>query len=76
MIWNKEKDVLFFREMVVVEPYKHKEKSGERGQAWQDLADHLNELAGFTVSARVARERFKLLQTKFKKKERQEHTTS
>ena len=59
MIWNDEKDVLFIREMVIVEPYKHKEKSRERGQAWQDLPDHLNELPGFTVSARAVRERFK-----------------
>ena len=76
MIWNDEKDVLFIREMVIVEPYKHKEKSRERGQAWQDLADHLNELPCFTVSARAVRERFKLLQTKFKRKERHEHAAS
>ena len=76
MTWTEERDVLFCREIVVVEPFKHKEKSRERGQAWQDLADHLNEFPGFTVSARAVRERFKLLQMNFKKKERQEHAAS
>ena len=68
--------MLFCREIVVVEPFKHKEKSREKGQAWQDLADHLNEFPVFTVFARAVRERFKLLQMKFKKKERQEHAAS
>ena len=72
MIWNEEKDVLLCRELLVVEPYNYKEKTKERGQAWSSISDHINPMPGFTVSARAVRERFKLLEGRFKKKNRDE----
>ena len=72
MVWNNDKDVLLCREILVVEPYKFKEKTRERGTAWTLLSDNLNQVSGFTVNMRAVRERFKLLEAKYKKKNNEE----
>ncbi|XP_057300758.1 uncharacterized protein LOC130635443 [Hydractinia symbiolongicarpus] len=68
MVWNGEKDVLLCREMLVVEPYKFKEKTRERGQAWTKISDNINLIPGFSTNMRAVREPFKLLETRYKKK--------
>lgn len=68
MVWNDEKDVLLCREMLVVEPYQFKEKTRERGQAWTKISDNINLIPGFSTNMRAIRERFKLLETRYKKK--------
>ena len=68
MVWNTDKDILLCREMLVVEPYRYKEKTRERGVSWTQISDNLNLIPGFTVNIRAVRERFKLLEGKFKKK--------
>ena len=72
MVWNNDKDVLLCREILVVEPYKFKEKTRERGTAWTLLSDNLNQVSGFTVNMRAVRECFKLLEAKYKKKNNEE----
>ena len=72
MVWNNHKDVLLCREILVVEPYKFKEKTREMGAAWTLLSDNLNQVSGFTVNMRAVRERFKLLEAKYKKKNNEE----
>ena len=76
MLWSYEKDIDLCREIVLIQPYKFKEKTREKGKAWQDISDNPNSLPGFTVSARAVRERLKLLEIKFKKKDRQERAAS
>ncbi|XP_057302767.1 uncharacterized protein LOC130636935 [Hydractinia symbiolongicarpus] len=44
MIWNNEKDVLLCREILVKEPYKFKFKTRERGQAWTEISEILNQI--------------------------------
>ena len=72
MVWNGDKDILLCREILVVEPYRHKEKTRERGVSWTQISDNLNLIPGFTVNIRAVRERFKLLEGKYKKKNNEE----
>ena len=72
MVWNNVKDVLLCRELLVLEPYKFKEKTRERGNAWALVSENLNLIAGFSVNMRAVRERFKLLETKYKRKNNEE----
>ena len=67
MSWNEMKDVQLCREVLVVEPYKHKKGSRERGQLWTTISDNLNNIPGFTVTARAVRERLQTLEVKFKR---------
>lgn len=74
MIWTDEKDTILGRELLLADPFQFKEKTRERGQGWQAIADKLNNITetSFSVSARAVRERFTLLQSRWKKKERME----
>ena len=76
MTWNEEKEVLLAREILVTEPYRFKEKSKERGQSWQRVCENLNKLEGFTTTSRSVRDRFKLLEGRYKKKMNDERRQS
>lgn len=78
MLWATEKDTLLCREIVLIEPYKFKEKTTLRGQAWKEISEHLNDIKQpvFSVTARAVRERFKVLENKFRKKQREEGNAS
>ena len=55
----------FARELLLVEPYMHKQGSKERGQAWKLIVENLNSNLNpsFRVSVRSVRDRFsKLIQ--------------
>ena len=67
MSWNEMKDVQLCREVLVVEPYKHKKGSRESGQLWTTISDNLNNIPGFTVTARAVRERLQTLEVQFKR---------
>ena len=45
MIWTEEHNILLCREVLVVEPYKFKLGSLERGHCWDTVAKSLNGLA-------------------------------
>ena len=76
--WSKEHDVLLAREMLVVEPYKFKNRSRESGQAWDLIATHLNAIhtPRFRVSQKSVRDRAKILLRNFKLKIREEERAS
>ena len=42
MVWTKEKDELLYREVTLLEPYKFKARSRDRGSAWKDISEALN----------------------------------
>lgn len=44
MEWTTTHDVLLYREVLVVEFYRHKKGSNERGRAWTKIAEKLNNL--------------------------------
>ena len=46
MRWSEEHDLAFVREILLFEPFKYPNGSSERGQAWQFVADSLNQMDG------------------------------
>lgn len=59
------------QEVLTVEPHKYKEKTRERGQCWQVVAENLNKLPEFEkVSARAVREKVATLIERYKTKTR------
>ncbi|CAH3157413.1 unnamed protein product [Pocillopora meandrina] len=62
MYWTKAHDTLLCREVLALEPYKHKKGSNEAGKIWTDIAHSQGEIF--------------LLQTRYKEKEREETRAS
>ena len=42
MEWNEKKDILLCHEVLQAEPYRAKEKTVGRAQAWEKIANILN----------------------------------
>ena len=65
MVWNDLKDELLCREILLMEPYKFKSRSRERGNIWKEISEHLNSASVddmfFRVDHRAVRDRFNLL---------------
>ena len=69
MVWSPLKDELLLREVLLIEPYKHKTRSREKGSSWKTIANNLcsssNDEIYFKVDARAVRERFDLLVSQY-----------
>ena len=80
MYWTKVHDTLLCREVLALELYKHKKGSNEAGKIWTDVAQSLKNCQQLkfkqNLSERAVRERFSLLQTRYKEKEREETQAS
>ena len=72
MEWSEKKDILLCHEVLQLEPYREKEKTVGRAQAWEKIANNLNKRAEFKVSKRSVRDHYMVLVEKFKKKTSQE----
>ena len=68
MEWNEKKDILLCLEVLQAEPYRAKEKTVGRAQAWEKIANILNQRAEFKVNKRSVRDHYMVLVEKFKKK--------
>ena len=68
----EEHDVMLGREIMLFELWKYKAGSHERGQCLDRIAEGLNHLQrpSFSVSQKSVRDRLKILERDFKKKER------
>ena len=77
-MWTEDHDILMLREAVTSEPYNFKPKSSERGKVWESIATHLNSLKTpeFRVTARAVRDRYALLISRHKLKQREEEKAS
>ena len=77
-VWTEDHDILIRREAVTSEPYNFKPKSSERGKIWESIATHLNSLKTpeFRVTARAVRDRYALLISRHKLKQRAEEKAS
>ena len=66
------------REAVTSEPYNFKPKSSERGKVWESIAAYLNSLKTqeFRVTARAVKDRYALLISRHKLKQREEEKAS
>ena len=77
--WSSEKDKLLLREVRYIEPYKFKHGTNESGQAWNEVANGVNQHKGFQVmprDQRSVRDRFNKLLADFKAKVRKEEGES
>ena len=74
MVWDDHKDDMLVREILLFEPFKFKQRTKERGNAWKMVADNLNEMdpEKFKVDQRGVRERFAVLKAHLEAKSREE----
>ena len=68
---HNEHDVMLVRQVLLYEPWQHRQGSVERGQIWKAIAESLNSLEdlNFRITDRSTRDRLNLLLKKFKSKE-------
>jgi len=79
MEWTDEHDVLLLREMIVSEIVTFKKGSPDRGKIWESIYDQLNKIESpkFVIKEkRGVRDRWNLLQAKFKKRMQEEEKAS
>ena len=78
MEWTMECDIVYCREIVMVNPFQKKKGSLERGALWTQIASNLNALVSpkFTVTQRSVRDHLAVLQKRYQKKMRQEEQES
>ena len=80
MVWSPLKEELLLREVLLIEPYKHKTRSREKGSSWETIANNLcsssNDEIYFKVDARAVRERFDLLVSQYLSKRKAEEKAS
>lgn len=76
--WSESHDLALCGEVLLLEPFRYPKRSKERGEIWGRIALHLNSVnsSKFKVSKRSVRDRFTLLQTKYKEKIREEERAS
>lgn len=73
MEWIDEHDILLLREMIASELFQFKKGSPDRGKIWESIHERLNKLNNpkFMIKEkRDVRDRWNLLQTKFKRTQR------
>ena len=44
MVWDYHKDDMLVKDILLFEPFKFKQHTKERGNAWKMVADNLNEM--------------------------------
>ena len=78
MEWSEEKNVVLCLEVLLVDPYKVKERTTQRAQLWQQIADNLLKLPlpTFKVDKRAVREHVDMLVKKYKRKMTMEEKAS
>ena len=76
IVWNDQKDELLCREILLLEPYKFKAGTREKGNLWKAIADNLNSLDRFQVDARAVREYYGVIKAHFEAKEKEEKMAS
>ena len=80
MQWTREHDILLCREVLALEVYKHTKGTNEAGRLWDEIAKNLRgcQTVRFksNLSQRAVRERFNLIQGRFKESEKTELAAS
>ena len=75
MEWIDDHDILLLREMIASELFQFKKGSPDRGKIWESIQERLNKLDNpkFVIKEkRGVRDRWNLLQAKFKRMQREE----
>ena len=70
MKWTEAHDIFFLKEIFQFQPWQHKKGSVERGEVWGNIACHLGRSSDpvFRVTQRSLRDRYLLLDRRFRKK--------
>ncbi|XP_067040775.1 DNA ligase 1-like isoform X2 [Acropora muricata] len=70
MKWSEAHDIFFLKEIFQFQPWQHKKGSVERGEVWENIACHLGRSSDpvFRVTQRSVRDRYLLLDRRFRKK--------
>ena len=79
MAWTYDHDILLCREILVEEPYKFKTGTRDRGQAWEKIANNLNQNNAdcrVIVNQRGVRDRYTILEKAFREKMAAEENAS
>ena len=78
MEWTQDHDLMLLRETAFEDPFQFKKGSPDRGEVWSKIARSLNSSAElkFAVKQRSVRERFALLQAKYKEKNKKDEASS
>lgn len=79
MRWTEVHDLEMVKEILTERPFDHAKGTRQIGLAWQKIADNLNSRADVVFNLkdiRAVRDRFTLLEKKFKKREREEINAS
>ena len=79
MQWLKEHDVALVREILLFQPWQHRHDSPERGMVWTQISESLTSLEEprfKPLAARSVRERYKVLQKRFKKENSEDRRAS
>ena len=78
MKWTQLHDKLFVREILLMQPWSSRKASTERGEVWLRIATSLNSLQSpiFRVNQRSVRDRYAVLEKKYKKKVQDETLAS
>ena len=73
-----EHNIIYCRDILLVNPFQSKKGSVERGSLWTQIAGNMNSLVSpkFIVTQRSVREHLAVLQKKYQKKMRQEEEAS
>lgn len=53
--WTDERNRLFLREVMVIEPFKYKVGSNDAGKKWNEVAEKINSYSHFKSNARDQR---------------------
>ena len=66
------------REMLVIQPFRFKHGTRDRGRSWEKIAQNLNDIAhlNFIVDMRGVRDHFGKVEKNFKKKRAREERAS
>lgn len=78
MEWTNNHDIALSRKVLLLEPYRHKARTVERGKVWQKIADNLNShsILRFLVPKKLVREHLKLLLDKYRARMQKEQRDS
>ena len=67
MTWTKGHDVMLCREMLVIQPFRFKHGTRDRGRCWEKIAQNLYDIAhlNFILDMGGVRDRFGKLERNF-----------
>ena len=78
MILTKDHDIIFLRELLLIEPWNYMYGSNKKGNCWKRISESFNQLKdiSFKVTQRSVQDRYLTLEKTYKKQKREEDKQS